>query len=132
MMNRRHFLRAAGVTLGLPFLESLAKAAQIAPQRFAFIYTPNGYNQAAFLPKTTGANWELTPTLSPLAKVKNDITLVTGLDRQFVGGTGVGVGTGVGTTTGVASAPLATGVGAGVGSGGGNSFTLIAESNSLF
>jgi hypothetical protein len=89
MMNRRHFLRAAGVTIGLPFFESLAKAAAAEPQRFAFIYTPNGYNQAAFLPKTKGLDWELTPTLEPLAGVKGDITLVTGLDRQFVGGTGV-------------------------------------------
>lgn len=89
MMNRRHFLRAAGVTIGLPFFESLAKAAAPAPQRFAFIYTPNGYNQASFLPKTRGLDWELTPTLEPLAGVKGDITLVTGLDRQFVGGTGV-------------------------------------------
>lgn len=88
-VSRRHFLRAAGVTLGLPFFESLTKAASATPQRFAFIYTPNGYNQAAFLPKKTGVDWELTPTLSPLAKVKDDITLITGLDRQFVGGTGV-------------------------------------------
>jgi Protein of unknown function (DUF1552) len=87
--SRRHFLRAAGVSLGLPFFESLAKAASVAPQRYAFIYTPNGYNQAAFMPKTKGTQWELTPTLQPLAQVKNDITLITGLDRQFVGGTGV-------------------------------------------
>ena len=89
MMNRRHFLRAAGVTFGLPFFESLSKAESVAPQRFAFIYTPNGYNQASFMPKTKGTQWELTPTLSPLSNVKEDITLVTGLDRQFVGGTGV-------------------------------------------
>jgi hypothetical protein len=88
-VTRRHFLRAAGVTFGLPFLESLSKAASAAPQRFAFIYTPNGYNQASFLPKTKGTQWELTPTLTPLSKVKEDITLLTGLDRQFVGGTGV-------------------------------------------
>jgi hypothetical protein len=89
MMNRRHFLRAAGVTMGLPFFESLTKAAAPVPQRFAFIYTPNGYNQDSFLPKAKGPNWELTPTLQPLAPVKDDITLVSGLDRQFVGGTGV-------------------------------------------
>jgi Protein of unknown function (DUF1552) len=88
-MNRRQFLRAAGVSFGLPFFESLTKAAQVTAPRFAFIYTPNGYNQPAFMPKTQGPNWDLTPTLSPLAAVKSDITLVTGLDRQFVGGTGV-------------------------------------------
>ncbi len=90
MITRRHFLRAAGITLGLPFLESIAKAVPAPqPARFAFIYTPNGYNQAAFNPKTTGADWELTPTLEPLAKLREHIAIVTGLDRQFVGGTGV-------------------------------------------
>lgn len=88
-MNRRHFLRAAGATIGLPFFESLARAAPAAQQRFAFIYTPNGYNQASYLPKQKGPDWELTPTLQPLSEVKNDITLVTGLDRKFIGGTGV-------------------------------------------
>ncbi len=90
MITRRHFLRGAGITLGLPFLETLAKAAPAPqPRRFAFIYTPNGYNQAAFLPKTTGADWELTPTLEPLAKLREHVAIVTGLDRQFVSGTGV-------------------------------------------
>lgn len=94
--SRRHFLRAAGVTLALPFLPSLgwrafgqsAGSARL-PQRFAFIYTPNGYNQKTFVPAQTGADWELAPALSPLAKLKSDVTLATGLDRAFVPGTGV-------------------------------------------
>jgi hypothetical protein len=92
-LNRRHFLRAAGVTLGLPFFESLAKAAPAAaPQRFAFIYTPNGYLQSKLLPETLVQGFNplnLTPTLQPLAQVKDDLTFITGLDRQFVPGTGV-------------------------------------------
>lgn len=95
-MNRRHFLRASGVTLALPFLPSLAwrafgqsGPATHAPRRFAFIYTPNGYNQKTFIPARTGAEWELPPALLPLEKVRQDVTLVTGLDRQFVPGTGV-------------------------------------------
>lgn len=91
-MNRRHFLRAAGVTLGLPFFESLAKALTPAPCRFAFIYTPNGYLQKAMMPEKliSGHNpLSLTPTLQHLAPVKDDITFITGLDRQFVPGTGV-------------------------------------------
>lgn len=92
-MNRRHFLRAAGITLGLPFFESLARASAPQPaQRFAFIYTPNGYFQKAIMPEkiVSGFNpLNLTPTLQPLAPVKDDITFITGLDRQFVPGTGV-------------------------------------------
>jgi len=94
-MNRRYFLRAAGVTMGLPCFESLAKAAPTAtPQRFAFLYTPNGYLQSHLLPvneEQGTRNRELprTPTLEPLARVRDEITLLSGLDRQFVPGTGV-------------------------------------------
>jgi hypothetical protein len=94
-LSRRSFLRGVGVSLALPWLEAmvprgaLAKTAAKPPQRFAFLYTPNGYHQPAFLPKTTGTAWELTPTLEPLASVRDQLTLVTGLDRTFVGGTGV-------------------------------------------
>jgi hypothetical protein len=92
-LTRRLFLRAAGVTLGLPFFESLARAsASLPPRRFAFIYTPNGYFQKAILPETVTPGFSplrLTPTLQPLAPYQNDITFVTGLDRQFVPGTGV-------------------------------------------
>jgi hypothetical protein len=91
---RRTFIRGAGVSFALPFLEAMSPrrsraAAMEIPKRFAFIYTPNGYNQKTFIPTKTGAEWELTPALSPLAKVKSDVTLVTGLDRAFVPGTGV-------------------------------------------
>lgn len=94
-MNRRHFLRAAGVSLGLPFFESLTRASASAmpsPRRFAFIYTPNGYFQDAIMPAKVTAGFSplnLSPTLRPLAPVKDDITFITGLDRQFVPGTGV-------------------------------------------
>lgn len=90
--TRRHFLRAAGVTLGLPFFESLAKAAIASPKRYAFIYTPNGYLQKAMMPEKLVSGYNplsLTPTLQHLAPVKDDITFITGLDRQFVPGTGV-------------------------------------------
>lgn len=96
LLHRRHFLRAAGVTLALPFFPSLARRAcalspspASPPVRFAFIYSPNGFNQSAFNPTSTGTAWELTPTLSPLAAVREHVTLCTGLDRTFVPGTSV-------------------------------------------
>jgi hypothetical protein len=94
-MHRRTVLRGLGATLALPWLEAMtprARAASVAlkpPQRFAFIYTPNGYNQQTFTPKITGADWELTPALESLAGLRKEITLCSGLDRTFVGGTGV-------------------------------------------
>jgi len=92
-LSRRQFLRAAGVSLSLPFLESLAKSAPAPePRRFAFIYTPNGYLQNKLLPETATQGWNplsLTPTLEPLAEMKDHVAFITGLDRQFVPGTGV-------------------------------------------
>ncbi len=94
--TRRHFLRSAGVALGLPFLPSFgwrafARSPAVAPPspRFLFVYTPNGYLQSAFVPQSTGPGWELTPSLQPLAAVRSEVTLITGLDRTFVPGTGV-------------------------------------------
>lgn len=92
-MTRRHILRAAGIALSLPFLESLARATPAGgpPRRFAFIYTPNGYRQPAFVPPTVpGARpLVLAPSLEPLANVRDVVSLLSGLDRQFVPGTGV-------------------------------------------
>ena len=44
------------MTFGFPFFESLTKAAPAAPQRFAFIYTPNGYWQKALMPEKVAAD----------------------------------------------------------------------------
>lgn len=94
-LSRRTFLRRAGVTLALPWLEAMmprsarAAAAGRSPLRAAFLYTPNGYNQATFLPKQTGLDFDLPMALEPLAPVRREVTLLSGLDRTFVGGTGV-------------------------------------------
>ncbi len=90
--NRRMFLRNATSIVALPWLASLHSAEasiKTAPQRFAFIYTPNGYNQETFVPKVNGDKWELPTALEPLANIRDKVTLVTGLDREFVPGTGV-------------------------------------------
>lgn len=91
--SRRHFLRATGGGLfALPWLPSLAGGSEddrSLPQRYAFLYTPNGYNQQSFLPQAEGAAWELPSALTPLAPVKEHVSLLSGLDREFVPGTGV-------------------------------------------
>lgn len=94
-LSRRALLRGAGVTMALPWLEAMlprsarAAAAVKAPLRAAFIYSPNGYNQKTFIPKKTGLDYDLPPALEPLKAVQGDVSVITGLDRTFVGGTGV-------------------------------------------
>ena len=63
-----------------------AKAAK-PPKRVAFFYTPNGVAQQAWHPKELGHNFALSPTLKPLEKVRQKISLFTNLDRVKVAGT---------------------------------------------
>ncbi|QSQ22035.1 DUF1552 domain-containing protein [Pyxidicoccus parkwayensis] len=83
-LSRRTFLRGAGTLMALPVLESmLPRAAGAAmpstPRRLAVFYTPNGIHMPKWTPTGTGTNWELTPTLQPLAPVKNDVLVLSGL-----------------------------------------------------
>jgi len=54
-LSRRRFLRGAGVALGLPWLESLASAAEAAspPVRFAAVFMGNGVNPHHWRPTAT-------------------------------------------------------------------------------
>ena len=113
--SRRAFLRGfGGAALALPWMESLGLAApnKKPAQRAAFFYVPIGVVRRSFfpgeengpIPKFTsnrqalgnGARMpvgvyplKLTPTMQPLEKVKDKVTLVTGLDRTFQPGTDV-------------------------------------------
>ena len=90
VLPRRSFLRGCGATLALPFLDVMqAKAAKgkVAPRRLAFFYTPNGVAQKAWHPTETGPNFALSPTLKPLEKMRQKISLHTNLDRIKVPGT---------------------------------------------
>jgi len=114
--SRRNFLLGTGgAVLSLPWLESVSlgettKASKPA-QRLAFFYLPNGITRRGFfpgesdreLPKFAGQNnvWRfegtdvppgnhditLTPTLAPLHPMRERVSLITGLDRQFQQGT---------------------------------------------
>lgn len=90
ILPRRTFLRGCGAALALPFLEIMqAKTAKgpASPKRLAFFYTPNGVAQKAWHPTETGGNFTLSPTLKPLEKLRQKISLHTNLDRIKVPGT---------------------------------------------
>ena len=75
----------------LPWLEltGLAKGSAKPPLRTGFFYLQNGVVPDAWHPETEGPNFELTPTLEPLSPVRSEVTVVSGLDRVFGGGTDV-------------------------------------------
>ncbi len=99
---RRTFLRGLGTTLALPFLEAMApparalaalgKGAAASPLRLAFLYVPNGMNMSRWKPATTGADYELPPTLVPLRKVRGDFQVITGLAQRRAAANGDGPG----------------------------------------
>ncbi len=86
-LSRRRFLRGIGACMALPAFESLvplkllgapavaAKAAgKSAPMRMAFVYVPNGTIPGAWWPEGGGgSNFELSPTLQPLQKGRNEM-----------------------------------------------------------
>jgi len=87
-ITRRHFLQASGVCLGLPWLEAFAAGGKAAasPQRAVFVFVPNGVNMWQFHPARTGRVYELTPTLKPLAGVRNRVTVLSGIQHMKVKG----------------------------------------------
>lgn len=90
-MNRRHFLGGAGALLALPFFESLARrgsllrradAAPVPPKRLIFYFVPNGIHMPAWTPKEEGASYVLPPILAPLAPLRSEVLVISGLDNK--------------------------------------------------
>jgi hypothetical protein len=70
------------VTLGLPWLEAMARAQTGAiknPVRMAFLFFPNGVNVQHWYPKGEGREFELSPTLAPLEDYKQQIQVLSHL-----------------------------------------------------
>src|SRR5262245_33628112 len=85
-LSRRKFLRAAGVSLALPCLESLASATDAKPRRrMVCINTPLGLHPPFFFPQQAGKDYELTPYLEVLKELRSDFTVISGLTHPEVG-----------------------------------------------
>jgi hypothetical protein len=98
LLHRRTFLRGAGVTLALPWLEAMipqsagAAVSGKPPVRMAVLFTPNGVIPSAWEPKKFGPNYALSPTLEPLAAVKSEVLVLSGLSQQSADALGDGAG----------------------------------------
>ncbi len=91
-LSRRTLLRGLGfggmVQIGLPPLEAMydpngtAEAAtkKAVEPRFVLWFNGNGIPEKYWIPQGTGAAFEFTPCLNPLAPFRNDIHVITGLD----------------------------------------------------
>jgi hypothetical protein len=73
-----------GALLGLPLLEAFSgnrASAQVAPKRLVILTTPNGTNPATHWPTGSGADFELSPILSPLAAYRDQMVVLRGVDN---------------------------------------------------
>jgi len=90
-LDRRTFLRGAGVSIALPMLEAMqppaiSSAAKTPPMRMVCIGNPLGMLPEAFFPTTTGAGYAMPELLRPLEKHRKDFTIFSHLDHDVSGG----------------------------------------------
>lgn len=83
-LSRRSFLRGLGVTVTLPVMESLipkaqAKSLENRPKRMTVFYSPNGVRMQRYTPSEIGKGYAMTPILSPLEKVRDKFSVISGL-----------------------------------------------------
>ena len=85
-LPRRTVLRGIGVALPLPLLDSmvpaltaLVRTAAAPRKRLAFVYVPNGANEASWKPLGTAPGLALSRTLKPLEPLQNRVLAFSGL-----------------------------------------------------
>ena len=106
-LNRRQFLTGLGAMVSLPVFESLipgpvlraaessvtgAGSLSAPPLRTAFIYVPNGVNNAHWWPTGAGSSFQLGSSLSSLEAHKSDIQVISGLGHKKANSNGDGAG----------------------------------------
>lgn len=87
-LSRRTALKGLGVSCALPWLETLAAPAVAAgaeatpPRRTAYLFVPNGVRVSDWTPTTAGYGFSLPSILQPLAGVRDDLLVLTGLTHD--------------------------------------------------
>lgn len=85
--DRRTFLKGMGVTIALPFLPSNPLLAatnadrSLPPKRMVMIASGLGMYPGNFFPKNYGNDFTPSPTLAPLAPLRNDLTVFSHMDH---------------------------------------------------
>ena len=90
-LPRRTFLRGMGTVVALPVLDAmvpsftlLAKTAANPQKRFGAVYIPHGAIMERYTPKKVGAGFDFTPILKPLEPHKENVVVVSNLDRPGI------------------------------------------------
>ena len=91
--SRRTLLRGTGVTMALPWMESLrvwgdeqgspsSRGASQAPVRLAVLFSGNGFHAGHWWAKGVGSQMELGPVLEPLTDFREKLLLIDGLYNE--------------------------------------------------
>src|SRR5439155_21537385 len=93
-ITRRRVLAGAGVTMALPWLESIPAFAESTspgsfPKRFAALFMGNGVNEEHWDADGSGAAMKLGKTLAPLEPLKHKINVIHGLFNKPAMGQGI-------------------------------------------
>lgn len=84
-LSRRTLLKGVGASLALPIMDAMvpnvawAAPEQLAQNRMAFVFFPNGAIMRDWTPKEEGTDYELPKTLQPLKSHKKDLLVMSGL-----------------------------------------------------
>ncbi len=88
-LPRRTFLRGLQATLALPLLDAMIPAATAwaktpaqPVRRLGYVFIPMGCDHARWIPTGQGALTELSPSLSPLESLRDQLTVVTNLELE--------------------------------------------------
>jgi len=88
-LSRRTILRGMGATLALPFLDAMvpaaagAQAAMQPVRRFLAFYVPNGMAMEYWTPNGVGPDFELSPILEPLARYRERMLVLSGINANW-------------------------------------------------
>ena len=93
-ISRRAVLRGAGVTMALPWLESIPAFGEttspaVFPKRFGVLFMGNGVNENHWGAEGSGAELKLSKTLMPLEPLKHKINVIHGLFHKRATGQGI-------------------------------------------
>jgi len=99
-LSRRTVLRGLGATLSLPLLEAMvpaltatAKTAAAPTKRFGAVFVPMGERPSHWTPATTGLNFDFSPILKPIEAFRDQVVVVSNIDRPLQGTHAVSTGT---------------------------------------
>jgi hypothetical protein len=92
-LDRRTFLRSAGVAIGLPLLDAMlpasitrAQSVANAPKRIVLVSRPLGMYAPNFFPEQTGADYEPSRYLRVLQPHKEHFTVISGMSHKYAAG----------------------------------------------